>query len=747
MRLFKWNKSKKSTSFEFAKLMSESFSKNEFSFSDYEKVYFEVLVTVKHVLNITPHVKQIEASHLMVNGKSVDMPTGEGKTIALGVAAAVLALTTKNKVVVCSSNDVLSSRDLEYLSPFFVALGLTHSGINSRDDLTSQIIYSSYSTLAGSILELEKNTALLNTLLGKKETVLLVDEIDTVVIDQGIRPVSVSDKKTVSITDFELISKIEKTLTIDDFDVDPGNKNIFFSEDAVQKIISQHGIDIYALDQSNILHSLSVLVKANRVMKVGVDYLFEDDKILVIDPVTGFIQAGSEFVGGLQQALQFKEGASFTDETFVNGTITTQRLFNTFKRVCGCSGTAKLAEEEILVATGSEVVEVERFFSLNVVDGGSRIFTDKSSMFDRAFSEVSFLKSKNNSPLLLIFENSKEAMDFYSGFLEKSDFTVDLALGDNIKADQKIFIDAGKSNKLTVATVAAGRGVDIVMGEDVNEGMNLITVGAFSSVRSSAQAKGRVGRHGDQGSFQEFCSLSDSLVEEFGGSSLQKIKGFVDKEPETELTGKMFKNLFSSAQKESDLSIREALVGIYQYDELIGTQREAFLSTRNAVLSDSEFNLNWLKNMVGKYSEALVLNSDLYGVDTMTDGEIASELNKFVGISIFDESLDSNYGINSLVLQEIETISQFKDLSAPVTQTAIFVLDSLWGNHFRDLSNMKEGIHLRALNAKDPFSEFKRESYNLYSGFSGKVALNLVDNVLGVSFSLLLKMSKTANKS
>lgn len=741
MNFFKWGQNKNKKSAEFANKMSLALNGNSYQFTDFEKNFFTSLLAVKSALGLTPHEKQIEAAYLMFNGISVDMPTGEGKTIALAIAASVHILSGEYKVIVCSSNNELSSRDIHYLSPYFGELDITATGLTSIDSLSSQIVYCSYSTLASAVLELDKNTSMSKQFLGDMDSIVLLDEIDTIVIDQGVSPVSISSKRNVDSDAFAELSLINDILDNSDFEIDLDTKNVYFTDNAVSKIMDKIGIDIYSLDQTNLLHSLSIFVKAFRVMSKNVDYFVENDQILVVDPYTGLSKPGHEFTGGLQQALQFKENVPLTPETYLIDTITTKRCFSKFKSVCGCSGTARLAEEEIRISTRSTVVSVDRFYPSNVSDLGLRIFKDKKSMFEEAFITLFELRSNNNSPLLLIFDTSKEGYSFVDNFLKDSGLSYSLALGDDIKNDQFVLSRAGEVGALTVATVAAGRGVDIVLSNEVENGMNLMTIGAFYSLRSTFQANGRVGRHGDVGSFQGFCSLEDSLIVEFGGSSLQKIKKFVDNESETELTGQMFKKLFTAAQKESDANIKDILNNIYQYDEIIGIQREAFLSTRNSVLSDLDFKLDWMKRMVGRYKQAFVSANNVHDIDLLSDGKIGSLLNLSIGVNIFDESLESMNGFESIVLLKINTLSDFSDLSVPVTQTAIFVLDSLWSNHFRVLFDLKEGIHLRSLNNKDPFSEFKRDSYKLYSLFSDKVAHNLVENVLGAGYSLLRKMA------
>ena len=682
----------------------------------------------------TPHVRQLEAGLAMSEGYSVNMLTGEGKTISLAISAFIGVSLYNKKQIICSSNSLLSKRDFNNIKQSFMDSNISVSFFESEKDLEAEIVYSSFENLAQSIMSMQGSPLLLDKYIS--EANLLIDEIDTVIIDMGMSPYYYSKIDKTGGFDFDFLSSLSNCLEDNDFGIDDSTKNVFINNFGIDKIKRQLDVDV---TDPIISHPLNLFIKGNRIMVKDVDYAIVDSKICVIDQNTKTTKIGYEFVNGLQQIIQKKENVELSPFTYISNQITTPRICDYFHSSCGCSGTAIESKEAISIVSKSETIEIPPFFANNVSSLPSRIFTNKDALYSSTLSEIEKLKHNSNSPILVICETISEARKI-SSLLKDNHFEHSSSFGENINIDSVVLSKAGTTGTLTVATTQAGRGVDIKLDNSENKGLQLITVGAFLSERAEKQANGRVGRHGEPGSFQNFYSLEDKLVVDFGGSNLRKISKIIEKEEETEIEGSIFRKLFISAQKESDASIMTSLNNVLEFDNLISIQRDAFLKTKHSFLKDKDFSLASLVSMIPKYIDSYM--QDGFNFEMMDGSEISSILNEDIGISLFDDSI-SEHGVESTIESYILEMAEFKDISPSIIQTGIYVLDQLWDRHYSTLIGMKDGIHFQALNNKDPFSVFKEKSFHEYHSFSARVSKNMINNMLGAGYSLLSKLKNS----
>ncbi len=673
--------------------------------------------------NVELSSSQIDAANAMFNGDIVDLDTGEGKTFSILLTASVL----KEQTFIVSSNSFLSERDFNFSKDYFDKIGKKSSRLSANTVFSHDVIFCTSIELSDMILSLQQNPSLYNKIFDNKKLNIIVDEIDVIVVDLGSSPFYSSSEKKFDDKNISLFEKMIKYVSKNEYTIEPDTKEIYIEENSLNKILNNLDIDLFDIKNADMLYQFTLYIKALYVLQKDVDYFVSNEKIVVIDPVLKLPKKGFRYIGGLHQYVEYKENLSYTNVLFHNNSITMKEVFNLFSFISGCSATAKYSQDTIYAATGKNVVSIKPFFTSNRKEHDV-IFLTKTKCLHKEIDNIIEKKLFKKSNIIM-FQNQSELESFAKN-TNLNDFkkTMGLSLGD----DYSTLLDVGMHPSTVLSTISAGRGIHIDVSNEVKEngGINIILVGAFDSERALHQAKGRIGRRSSPGEKYELVSLQDSVLVEYGGSSLKRILKFIKNETECHIEGKMYKKLYMKAMKEYSGKQLEALSLLYSYDEIISKQREGFFATKKMIEDDKNFELGWLKKMVKKSVETLA-NEDL---DFHDDPYLS--FNTSLHYNVFNKTGDEN-SLTKDIDALIETLSNAKFLKKEVKKLSFFLLNNIWNEHYEQLITLKEGIYLRSLNNKDPFSEFKRESYHMYTMVSNRISRNLVENLIGLMVSTL----------
>ena len=680
-----------------------------------KKIDDELIENVESFFDIKLSKSQIELSNTLLNGKNGELQTGEGKTYSL-LLAALSYVKNGKKVFLISSNKYLSKRDFSLSVEFFTKLGVKASLLESINDLSSDIIYTSYTDLAQFLLFLQSNPILYFNFL-ESEHVLLVDELDAIIYDQGVYPEFSSIHKKKDMKYYPEFLEINKIISVNDLIYDSNSGDIELTENIVNKILNNFNIDLLDVNKTYYYHEFKLFLKAFHILKKNKDYIVENEIVVLIDPVTKLPAYGKEYVGGLHQYVQAKEKVPISDEVVIVNDISVKTVFDVFHTSIGVSATLKPISNIVFNVTGRKLDYIKPFFKSKRKIYQRKYFVKNEYMYENILKNI--LSRYKERSILILFQNIDSLLEFEKYLSVPYKKTT----GENIFKDNKILESIGSEFGITLSTVSIGRGVQITLNEKIkSKGIELYLVGAFDSQRSLEQAYGRVGRRGEPGDVYEILSIEDELFKNFGGSAFARVQKIISNFDEKVIENKMFDKMYEKAMKESTAAKIDVLINNFQYNSLIYFQRISFLETKKKILLDKEVKLNWVFSMIPNFIEYFK------NIEPDASVDFVKSYNKHLGIDLLKADSDISDQIHEFfnyVVNESEFYSVFSTLS-------INILDDLWNEHYLNLSLLKEGIHLRALNNKDPFSEYKRDSFNMYQGFSKKVAFNVIDNLIGL---------------
>lgn len=697
------------------------FSRNKKNRKKIEELKIKKL---ENFFNIKLSDSQIETSNNLYNGDVSNLETGEGKTFSIILTASQL----NEKTFILLPNTYLADRDFNIGEKYFSSINKKAARLSPSALVDSDIIYTTLSELSDMILSLQQEDPLLyDSSFGNIKKHLIVDEIDVIVADLGATPFYSAIEKTFDSSNIPIFEKMEKYVGENGFGIDESTNDVYIEDTALNKILINLDLDLFSFENHVLLYQFSLYIKAKFVLKKDKNYSIIDNKIVIIDSVLKVTKPDFKFIGGLHQYLEYKEKLPYTTMLLHNNSITVKEIFSLFDSVSGCSATAQLSSGIIKEASGCSVLKVKPSLKSNRVEN-KIIFLTKKECINSYIQKL--LKSKLlNKSNIIMFQNQLEldsAFKNFEGNILKTE-------GNSLVDDYHILMKVGKEPVTVFTTISSGRGVHIEASPEIKNkgGINIVLVGAFESERQLHQAKGRIGRRSAPGESFEIVSLADDVLLKYGGSNLKRILNYLKDEKECIISGKMYQKLYKKAMNEYSLSFLETMKLLFSYDEIIAKQRNSFLETKRIIRKDENFNLQWLKSMVLSAVNRLELVDFNFNINPY------ESFNKSIKYTIFINKNGSKEDLVQDIEKLIEIISETKDLHKEVEKLSMYLINTAWNENYEELVTLKEGIHLRSLNNKDPFSEFKKESYFMFEKISNKIAQNLVENIIGLSVYFL----------
>ena len=692
----------------------------------------------KRVIGEFPYFCQLEGACVLQRGDIAEMKTGEGKTLTSVMAVYLNALSGKG-VHVITVNEYLAQRDAQWMGQIHKFLGLTVA-VNLRSMTPAEkrkaylcdITYSTCSEVGFDYLRDNMVTRVEDRVL-RELNFALVDEVDSILIDESRTPLIISGSQRQTANLYVNADRFVKRLHEDeDYEIDIKGKNIQLTEEGIAKAEKAFKVNnIYDPENTALVHYIAQALKANYIMHNDVDYVVEENQVVIVDQNTGRKMPGREWSDGLHQAIQAKENVPIKSETVTMATITYQNFFRLYNKLAGMTGTAKTEEEEFLSIYNMRVVEIPTNRPVARKDEPDLIFGTKKAKYNALINEIIELHQKGQP--VLVGTISVETSELLSKMLKERRIRHEVLNAKNHAREAEIIKNAGQKGAVTIATNMAGRGTDIKLGEGVKELGGLAVLGSerHESRRIDNQLRGRSGRQGDPGYSRFYVSLEDELMVRFGSDRMQ---GLFNQMGDMPIENKTVSKAISSAQKRVEGINFDARKALLDYDDVMRLQRETMYEQRNYILEHDDIH-SVIEDMYKRVMSRIV------GEHTTHDGKkdvvdyagIVDSL-KVIGSEVKEDdinNLDPNECVDRLV--EItfgaynKKIDEFKDQIKPLEKTMVLrTLDRAWVNHIDVMSKLRDGIGLRSYAQNNPLQAYVEEGYELFETMMNSISDQVV---------------------
>ena len=684
-------------------------------------------------LGMKPFYCQILGGLAIHYGNIAEMKTGEGKTLTETMPAYLNALTGKG-VHIVTVNEFLSARDSDWRGNVFRFLGLT-VGLNLRD-LSAEdkraaydcdIMYTTNNELGFDYLR-DNMVVKKENRVQRRLNFCIVDEVDSILIDEARTPLIISGGVTVTNNLYRDADSFVKSLEENkDYIMDEKTKSINLSDEGTAKAEAKFKLkNLYDIDNTALVHHIQQSLRANYFMHRDVDYVVQDDEIVIVDQFTGRLMKGRAFSEGLHQAIEAKEGVTIEQETKTLATITFQNLFRMYDKLSGMTGTAKTEEEEFRNIYNMYVISIPTNKPVIREDAVDLLYPGKEGKYRAIVNEIE-KRHKLGQPIL-VGTIAIETSELISKMLTKKKIPHEVLNAKNNAREAEIIAKAGAKGAVTIATNMAGRGTDIKLGEGVKELGGLCVIGTerHESRRIDNQLRGRSGRQGDPGFTQFYLSFEDDLMVRFGSEKYKGMLANLGFTGDQAIQNKMLAGSFEAAQKKvegNNFDIRKQLL---QYDDVMNNQREIIYARRNEILDNDsihESTLNLLKNHVKDIVDDHLIESNKLSANDYDEilETVNENLLKQHRIAISEikgkEPSEVTELIQELVIKDYE--EKLKDIPEEIVDEfekaiTLKVIDNYWMEHISIMDHLREGIGLRGYANEDPLQAYTMEGYDLF---------------------------------
>ena len=688
-----------------------------------------------------PYKVQIMGAVAMHQGDIAEMKTGEGKTLTSTMCVYLNALSGKG-VHVVTVNDYLAGRDAEWMGQIYRFLGLS-VGVNSRpltpsqkrDAFNCDITYTTNSELGFDYLRDNMVTDVKDRVL-RGLHVAIVDEVDSILVDESRTPLIISGgaKKTANL--YLQADAFAKRLKGDDFEIDEKTRQIMLSEKGVSVAERYFKIkNLYDVDHTQLVHHITQALKANYIMKNEVEYVVQDDEIVIVDQFTGRTMPGRAYSDGLHQAIEAKEGVSIKEETSTLATITYQNFFRLYDKLAGMTGTAKTEEEEFLDIYNMRVIEIPTNRPVQRIDYPDAIFANPRLKFAALVKEVKELYEKGHP--VLVGTISVETSELVHELLRKERIPHEVLNAKNHAREAEIIAKAGRPKSVTIATNMAGRGTDIKLTDESRALGGLVVLGSerHESRRIDNQLRGRSGRQGDPGYSRFYVSLKDELMIRFGGDKFEKL---FESMGDAQIESKMVTKSISQAQKRVEGYNYDVRKQLLDYDDVLRKQREIMYEQRNFVLENEDVH-GIVRDMIDRVIDSVVdANVDHTRHDESVDYAGVLQGLELLGLEEKDNlKLEEIQGkekndVTTYCAEKIFTLydDKIKDIRDEFKQFEKTIvlrnMDRNWIEHIDMMDKLRNGIHLRSYAQNNPLQAYIQEGYEMFEEMQARIAREVV---------------------
>ena len=699
----------------------------------------------KRVLGLFPYKVQVMGGIVLHHGDVPEMRTGEGKTLTATMPVYLNALSGKG-VHVVTVNEYLTERDATEMGELYSWLGLSvginlaaKSPMEKKEAYLCDITYSTNSEIGFDYLR-DNMVVRAENMVQRPLNYALVDEVDSILIDEARTPLIVSGANAVETSQlYHMADHFVKSLDKDDYIIDIQSKTIGLSDSGIDKAESYFKLEnLYDIENVALTHFIDNALRANYIMILDIDYVVsEDQEILIVDQFTGRTMEGRRYSDGLHQAIEAKEGVPVQEETKTSASITYQNLFRMYKKLSGMTGTGKTEEEEFREIYNIRVIPIPTNRPIARIDHPDLLYPSLKSKFKAVVEDVKSRHEKGQP--VLVGTVAVETSDYLSQLLVQAGVPHEVLNAKNHYKEAQIIMNAGQRGAVTIATNMAGRGTDIKLGEGVRELGGLCVIGTerHESRRIDNQLRGRSGRQGDPGESQFYLSLEDELMRRFGS---ERIKALLDRfklsEEESVIRSNMFTRQVEAAQKRVEGNNYDTRKQVLQYDDVMREQREIIYSQRYDVITADRDLAPEIKAMIKRTIKRIVegashsskeerteaiLNFAKYNLvpeDTISESDIEGKSDKDVIDYLFQRA-EEVYENQVAKLRDEEAVREFQKV------LILRVVDSKWTDHIDALDQLRNAVGLRGYAQNNPVVEYQSEGFRMFNDMIGSIEFDV----------------------
>ena len=735
----------------------------------------------KRVMQMRHFDVQLVGGMVLNEGKIAEMRTGEGKTLVATLPVYLNALAGKG-VHVVTVNDYLAARDAAWMGQIYRFLGLTVGVIRSgqapeekREAYQADITYGTNNEFGFDYLR--DNMAFRATDRMQRDLFFaVVDEVDSILIDEARTPLIISGPTENNSDLYQKINKLVPRLEKQeeeegpgDYSVDEKSKQVFLTEDGHQKIedmlvesqILREGESLYDTSNITLMHHVNAALRAHALFQRDVDYIVQNNQIVIVDEFTGRTMPGRRWSDGLHQAIEAKEGVAIQNENQTLASITFQNYFRLYNKLSGMTGTADTEAYEFQEIYNLEVVVIPPNRHLARIDHGDLVYLNQADKYNAILEDIRDCHERGQP--VLVGTASIEASELVSNLLQKAKIKHEVLNAKNHAREAEIIAQAGTKGAVTIATNMAGRGTDIMLGgakaEDADEiaqqawqkrhdeilaagGLHVIGTERHESRRIDNQLRGRSGRQGDPGSTRFYLSLEDNLMRIFASDRVTMLMQKLGMQEGEAIEHPWVSKAIENAQRKVEghnFDIRKQLL---EYDDVANDQRKVIYEQRNELMEvdDISDSINTIRAdvvnaMIDGYipPQSLEEQWDVHGLEEALEHEFLLKLEIRQWLDADDDLHEEP--LRKRILDEVVASYQAKEQQAGAEVMRHFekavmlqVLDSQWKDHLAAMDHLRQGIHLRGYAQKNPKQEYKRESFEMF----GQLLDRIKHEVIGI---------------
>lgn len=697
----------------------------------------------KRVLGLFPYKVQVMGGIVLHHGDVPEMRTGEGKTLTATMPVYLNALSGKG-VHVVTVNEYLSERDATEMGELYSWLGLsvginlaTKSPMEKKEAYECDITYSTNSEIGFDYLR-DNMVVRAENMVQRPLNYALVDEVDSILIDEARTPLIVSGANAVETSQlYHMADHYVKSLNKDDYIIDVQSKTIGLSDSGIDRAESYFKLEnLYDIENVALTHFIDNALRANYIMLLDIDYVVsEEQEILIVDQFTGRTMEGRRYSDGLHQAIEAKEGVPIQDETKTSASITYQNLFRMYKKMSGMTGTGKTEEEEFREIYNIRVIPIPTNRPVQRIDHSDLLYASIESKFKAVVEDVKARYQKGQP--VLVGTVAVETSDYISKKLVAAGVPHEVLNAKNHYREAQIIMNAGQRGAVTIATNMAGRGTDIKLGEGVRELGGLCVIGTerHESRRIDNQLRGRSGRQGDPGESQFYLSLEDDLMKRFGS---ERLKGIFERlnMSEEAIESRMLTRQVEAAQKRVEGNNYDTRKQVLQYDDVMREQREIIYTQRyDVITADRDLAPEiqaMIKRTIGrvvdgharaKQDEKLeaILNFAKYNLlpeDSITMEDLSGLSDKAIKEELFQRALKV-YDSQVSKLRDEEAVKEFQKV------LILRVVDNKWTDHIDALDQLRNAVGLRGYAQNNPVVEYQAEGFRMFNDMIGSIEFDV----------------------
>ena len=729
------------------KAKTEEFKQRYQNGETLDQLLYEAFAVVregaKRVLGLFPYKVQVMGGIVLHHGDVPEMRTGEGKTLTATMPVYLNALSGKG-VHVVTVNEYLSERDATEMGELYSWLGLSvginlaaKSPMEKKEAYECDITYSTNSEIGFDYLR-DNMVVRAENMVQRPLNYALVDEVDSILIDEARTPLIVSGANAVETSQlYHMADHYVKSLDKDDYIIDVQSKTIGLSDSGIDKAESYFKLEnLYDIENVALTHFIDNALRANYIMLLDIDYVVsEEQEILIVDQFTGRTMEGRRYSDGLHQAIEAKEGVPIQDETKTSASITYQNLFRMYKKLSGMTGTGKTEEEEFREIYNIRVIPIPTNRPVQRIDHSDLLFASLEAKFKAVVEDVKARYQKGQP--VLVGTVAVETSDYISKKLVAAGVPHEVLNAKNHYKEAQIIMNAGQRGAVTIATNMAGRGTDIKLGEGVRELGGLCVIGTerHESRRIDNQLRGRSGRQGDPGESQFYLSLEDDLMKRFGSERLKGVFERLNMSDEA-IKSRMLTRQVEAAQKRVEGNNYDTRKQVLQYDDVMREQREIIYSQRYDVITADRDLAPEIHAMIkrtinrvvdnharAKQDEKLeaILNFARYNLlpeDSISLSDLEGLSDQAIKDELYQRALKV-YDSQVAKLRDEEAVKEFQKV------LILRVVDNKWTDHIDALDQLRNAVGLRGYAQNNPVVEYQAEGFRMFNDMIGSIEFDV----------------------